>query len=87
MNLLSNIEENTTGSIEMDRIDEITEEIEILLRRCNADELKVICVDLDINVDTITSRQVLRGIEDAFEAVTDVGEKLRFMRDPDFPDR
>lgn len=87
MNLLSNIEENTTGSIEMDRIDEITEEIEILLRRCNAEELKVICVDLDINVDTITRRQALRGIEDAVEAVTDVGEKLRFMRDLDFPDR
>ena len=70
-------------------IEKLTEEVEILLRRCTLDELKNIAVDLEVSeVDKLTRRKILRAIEDKItETEGDDDERKRLLKDLDFPVR
>lgn len=81
------IKSEITMTTEMN-LEEITEEIEILLRRCSVDELKSVAVELEITgAEEKSRRQTLRLIEDAIGDIGDEKERFRAMRDLDLPER
>lgn len=80
------IQQRVIEDIEMTNIEEVNEEIEILLRRCNEEELKNIATDLEIaGVESKTRRQTLRAIESEITEVQDDKERFRLLKDLDFP--
>lgn len=77
---------NKSNKMDETRIDEVHEEIEILLRRCTEEELKQVAIDIEINTDALTRRQLLREIENKINATTKE-DLWKFLKDLNFPDR
>jgi len=77
---------NESNKMDATRVDIVHEEIEILLRRCTEEELKHVAIDIEINIDALSRRQLLRKIENKINSTTK--ENLwKFLKDLNFPDR
>lgn len=77
---------NESNKMDVTRVDIVHEEIEILLRRWTEEELKHVAIDIEINTDALSRRQLLREIENKINSIAK--ENLwKFLKDLNFPDR